>query len=284
MVPQGRARALAMIVAISTSSTAAWGQDAPETSQDTSEAAATDPDSSIGLTIELAFTSAYLFRGFNIFQDTSQRDQNAFLAPAVTWDIFDTGLTLGYWGAFQVTGDNVQGHIDSGLGAEQDLFLSWTYALPQDLSFSVGMFAYFYPAADEAVAGASVPLWLEPYASLSWSSVVDLSLSVAYLAGVQDVIRDSSYLYIQPSIGKSFPLHPIVSLDLAASFGVKIWESSSASTDNTYDVLVTLGVPISVVGPLTVRPALGAAWTNIGGLDFGDEAAFFGELKVGVSL
>ncbi|MBU1238084.1 hypothetical protein KJ865_00110, partial [Myxococcota bacterium] len=82
-------------------------------------------ESSLGLNAELQVSSAYVFRGLNVFQKTSQMNQNMLLAPGVTWSVFETGITIGYWGAYQLTGDNRSLNTDVGLNLEQDLYVTY---------------------------------------------------------------------------------------------------------------------------------------------------------------
>jgi hypothetical protein len=254
--------------------------------------AAEEEDGGLGLSIELGLMSSYVFRGWNVFQEDEQMDPHLLLAPGVSWSIFDTGLTLGYWGAFQLTGDNIDANIDDAIGMEQDLYLTYELGLPYDLTFSAGLFAYLYPAADKAVAGATLPAFLEPQVGLGWSGVVDVSLTVAYLLGVQqdvDAIRDCSYFYVSPKVSKSFALASWVGLDVALSYGVKVFQEGNEGRDNVHDLQLTAAAPISLWGPFWLTPLVGVAWTNVEDApgapkDFGDGVVVWGGVTAGVSL
>jgi len=250
------------------------------------EEATEEDGGGLGLTVELGLHSAYVFRGLNLFRDSAQLDPNLLLAPGVSWSIFDTGLTLGWWGAFQLTGDDIDGNVDAGVGMEQDLYLLYELGLPYDLTLNAGVFAYLYPAADEKVAGATFPAYLEPQAGLTWSSVVDLSLTVTYLVGVQEVaaIRDCSYLYVSPKVAKSFELLPWVGLEAALSYGFKLFRVGNDGQDNVHDLTLTVAAPIAPWGPLTVTPTLGAAWTNLVAADLADEIVVWGGVTVAASF
>jgi uncharacterized protein (TIGR02001 family) len=243
-------------------------------------------DDAIGLNLDLGVASAYLFRGFNVFQEDGQMNQNAMVAPGLTYAVGDTGLSVGYWGAFQVLGSNIGANIDGALGAEQDLYASYDMALNDALSLSAGLCYYFYPLADADMNGASVPSYLEPAVSLGWAGPVDVSLGAAYFWGVQDQpgIRGISYLYVPVSVGKSLSLSDSVGLDLSAGYGFKLWKGGNDGAANVHDVLIGAGVPIALGERAYLAPAVNAAWTDLGDLGIGDELAVFGGLNVGVDL
>lgn len=274
-----------------------------------SESPAEDGDSEedgIGLNLDLGFATAYIFRGYNVFQQSSQLDQNMLLAPGITWSISDTGLWIGYWGAFQVSGDNVGDNIDAGVGAEQDLLAGYDLEVGEAVTFSVGLAYYFYPFVDEDAAGCKTPSYLEPSLGISLATVVDIGLTVSYFAGVQDAVSDYRYLYLNPTLGKSFELHEMVGLDLALGYGYKFYHPDSSVDENFHDVLFTIGLPIYLPRGFYVTPSFGMAWTDIrdrrqqpgtstyvptagtaGTSSTGegvDEFVFYGGLNVGVNL
>ena len=241
---------------------------------------------SIGLNLDLGYATAYVFRGANVFQEDGQMNQNMLLAPGITWSIFDTGLSIGYWGAFQISGDNIGANIDGALGVEQDLFLAYELSLPHDLGLSFGLVYYFYPAADENVAGASVPSYLEPGVGFGYFGVLDVGINIAYFLGLQDEpgIRGISYLYINPYVGKSFDLDEHVGLVLGLGYGFKLFKEGNDGAANVHDVTLTIGVPIRPTEIFYITPGVNLAWTNIPSEDFGGELVFWGGLNVGVDL
>jgi hypothetical protein len=251
-----------------------------------SEASAEDPaEDGVGVNLDLGFATHYVFRGLNLFQESEQLDPNTLLAPGVTWTVSNTGLTLGWWAAFQLNG-NVRDNIDAGAGLEHDLFAAYEFGLTDSVALGLQMYAYLYPFADEEVAGTDgLPVWLEPGASITWSTAVDLGLTVTYMAGVQDANAEYSYLYLTPSVGRSFELAEPLSLDLLASFGYKAWlRSEEKLQDNTFDVGVKVGLTWYATDIFYVSPAIGFAWTNLEGVGFAHQYIVFGALNVGVDL
>ncbi len=249
-----------------------------------------EPEKAIGIDAELGFASAYVFRGANVFQEDGQMDQNMLIAPGFSWSIFDTGITIGYWGAFQISGgrDNIGDNIDSALGAEQDLYLSYEHAFTDSLTAGAGVVYYLYPGADKTLMGASVPMYLEPGANVSFSTVVDLGLNVSYFLGLQDEpgIRGISYLYINPTVGKSFALGSRVGLDVSAGYGFKLFKEGNDGMSNIHDILLGAGVPISLNDTFALSPGVSVAWTNIEGEDekFKDGFVVWGSLALQMSL
>jgi hypothetical protein len=229
------------------------------------EVAEGEDDPGLGLTIDLGFATAYVFRGLNVFADGDQLDPHMLLAPGITWSIFDTGLWLGYWGAFQLNGDNLSDNIDAGIGVEQDLLLGWDRDIGEAATVSLFLFWYFYPAADEQAAGAAVPSYLDPGAALTIHPGVDLSLSISYFAGVQDALADYRYLYLNPAMGKTFDLHERVAMEIRLAYGIKLYHPDSSLRGNRHDVQLTLGLPIDLGSGWYVSPGFGVAWTDLAG-------------------
>lgn len=247
---------------------------------------ATEDGESLGLNIDLGYASAYVFRGLNVFQQDGQMNQNMMVAPALSWSIFDTGLTVGYWGAFQITGDFISENIDGALGAEQDLYVTYDLALPSDMGLSFGLTYYLYPGSDETIAGTTLASYIEPRVSFSASTLVDLGLNVAYFFGIQDVpgVRGISYLYLNPTVSKSLELSPMFGLDLGLGYGFKLFNEGNDGAANVHDGLASVAVPIQVTNMFSVTPGLNVALTNIPELDIADELAFWGGLNLGLSL
>ncbi|MCK9461190.1 MAG: hypothetical protein M0R80_16305 [Proteobacteria bacterium] len=260
-----------------------------EPSEAAAEAPAEDSaDEGAGINLDLGFATHYVFRGLNLFQESAQLDPHTLLAPGVTWSVADTGLSLGWWAAFQLNGPNLRDNIDAGVGAEQDLFATYEFGLTDTVALGLQLYAYLYPFADEDVTlTRGAPIWLEPGASITWSTAVDLGLTVTYMAGVQDAIAEYSYLYLSPSVGRSFVLDEAetLSLDLGASFGYKAWlRADEKMQDNTFDVGVKAGLTWYATGVFYLTPAVGFAWTNLEGLGFADQLIVYGMLNVGVDL
>ena len=215
-----------------------------------------------GLNVDVQVASHYVFRGLNVFKDDDQRDPNMLLAPGLSWTIMDSGVTLGYWSAYQITGNDISGNVDRGLGAEQDLYVTWEDTFKEHLHLALWFFYYFYPAADEETAGVSNPSYLEPCVSLGITSGIDVNIDFAYFLGVQDAIRSTSYLYIHPHIGKSIEINEVVALELAFGYGFKVWKDDS-NEDNTHDVHLSVALPIQFSYGFYLKPVFAVAWTNI---------------------
>ncbi|MDD5306000.1 MAG: hypothetical protein PHU25_01640 [Deltaproteobacteria bacterium] len=251
-------------------------------------AAGTEPeeDDAIGLNLDLGFASAYVFRGYNVFQEDSQLDQHMLIAPGITWTIFDTGLSIGYWGAYQISGEDIGGHIHGALGAEQDIILGYTLTLPHDLSLSFGLVGYLYPWADKSDVGAKCPVFLEPGAGLAWAGPVDLSLKVSYFLGLQDepAIRGLSYLYVNPRVGKTFAFGERVKLSVGVGYGFKLWQEGNDGASNIHDVALDVSLPIDIAFGLYVTPSVHTGWTNLVEKGLADELFVYGGLNVGVNL
>lgn len=243
-------------------------------------------DDAIGLNLDLGFASAYVFRGYNVFQKDSQLDQHTLLAPGVTWTVFHTGLSIGYWGAYQISGGDIDDRIDAALGAEQDIILGYTLGLPHDLSLAFSLVGYLYPFADKSDVGAKCPVFLEPGAGLAWAGPIDLSLKVSYFLGLQDepAIRGISYLYVNPRVGKTFALHKRVKLSAGLGYGFKLWQEGNDGASNIHDVSLDVSLPIDIIGGLYIAPSVHTGWTNLVDKEFADELFAYGALNVGVNL
>lgn len=254
--------------------------------------AETEPEKSVALDTGVGISSAYVWRGYNLFQDTKAMDQNAMVSPALTLSFPATGLSLGYWGAYQLNGENKSALVDAGVGAEQDLILGYERALNQ-LTLSLRLTYYFYPMADEEIAGTRLPSYLEPSAGFSYSLFADLGFNLAYFHGLQEEIKSTRHLYISPSLSKSFEIGATVAVEPALSFGYKIFNDSEIK-DNVYDVLLGVGVPIQATGSFLLTPSVNAAWTNLSDVPlgngteekrgFGDEYVVWGGLNLDYSV
>lgn len=270
--------------------TPAYAQEEPSPATETTPEAAvpgetvseepspTEAEDKMGINVELGYASAYLFRGYNVFQKEGQSDQHMLLAPGLSWAIMDTGLTIGYWGAFQITGDNADDVVDAGLGMEQDIYATYEMTLPGDVGLAFGVLAYLYPGADEDIVGTSMPTYIEPSVAATYTQFVDMSLSIAYFFGVQDepAVRGISYLYVNPSVGKSFELHSLVALDVALSYGFKLFKEGNEDMSNVHDITLNVGAPVELDGTFYVVPSVNMAWTNVKETDLADELAYWG--------
>jgi hypothetical protein len=237
-----------------------------------------------GVNIDLGFSTLYIFRGLNLFQGGSNRDPHLALMPSGTWSVFDTGLSITLFGAYQLNG-NVQENIDVGLGAEQDLIISYTHALPADLTITGTFVWYLYPFADEEQAGGTLPSYLEPIVDLVWGGPVDAGLQLAYNAGVQEALADFRYLYIAPKVARSFEFAGgDGSVDLAFSVGFKLFTQGELTRDNSYDMLLSAAVAVPVGNSGYLKPSFNLGWTNLADLGVDEEIIFWFGLSAGYDL
>jgi uncharacterized protein (TIGR02001 family) len=241
--------------------------------------AAASDDSTIN--VNVTATSAYVFRGINVFQEDNQQNMNAIVAPGAILSIGTTGLSIGYWGAFQVTGDNIDANIASATGAEQDIYASYSYSLNDKFSLATGVCWYMYPMADPAMNSAWLPSYLEPSIALGWAGPVSIDIKTSYVWGVQEQpsIRGVSYLYIPVAVGKSLIISNIVGVDLSAGYGFKLCADGNDDAVNVHDVLLTAGAPMLLGRRVHITPQVTTVWTNLTA-DFADELA----THIGVSI
>lgn len=236
-------------------------------------AAEEDP---IALNVDVEIASAFVFRGSNLFGD-AQRDQRASVFPAVT--LSAGRVSGGYWGAYQLSGDNAARKVDEGFSAENDLWLSYERAIGA-LDYAASLTYYTFPFADGASAGAAVPMYLEPALAVTRSRAVDLGLSVSYFRGLQDATASLSYLYVSPSITRKTRLTGTTELNLGASAGYKLWTNDPDAGDNTYDLQLDAGLNIPL-GTAYIAPAIHIAWTNLASGGLGDEVVVWAGVHLG---
>lgn len=242
-------------------------------------------DERIGLSLSFEVASAFVFRGYNVFRQTTQHDQNALFAPSLTYAIADTGLSLAYWGGYQWTGSNQADLVAAGVGHEQDLVVTYERAmLSEALTLSAALTYYFYPFASKEDAGTAVPSYLEPSVKASFATILDLGLQVAYFAGLQDAVKDLRYLYLSPSVGKTLELHPRVGLALGLGAGFKIYNDRDTMKDNVFDITFNCEFPVRLSDALAVTPAMHMAWSDFEALRLGEEYVIWGGITFGAQI
>lgn len=260
---------------------------------------------SYGVNIDFGFATIYNFRGYNSFQDSSQQDRHAAFFPSITWGIGDTGLYVGYWGAYQMSGNNKTAMVEGALGHEQDLYVGWDKSFGPDemLTFSAAFTYFFYPfATATADNGDEIgnPSIIEPLVGLGVSSFIDFGLSLSFFAGVDDSTKPLTHLYIKPTIGKSFSFGERFGMDLGFGAGFKVWtdDDMSDAGENTVDLTFDAALPIALEGSLYLAPAISMAWTNLdqitetdaAGVEttrdahVGDEYMIYGSLNIGADF
>jgi len=225
---------------------------------DTAAASSEAPSTIINVDVEAA--SAYVWRGMNLFGDT--QDAQAFsVFPSLTATF--GSLSIGYWGAFQMTGDNKTALVDGGVGAEQDFILKYTGSFAEGLGYTAMLTYWIYPFADEAVAGTATPMYIEPLVGVTFASAVDLGLNLSYYRGLQeDATVPYSFVYINPSIGKTLPLSGDISLALGLSGGYKIFtDDATDDPDKEFDLTLNAGVTLPF-SDLYITPQVHAAFVS----------------------
>ena len=240
-------------------------------------------DEGLGLSLGLGYASAYVWRGANLFGDGPQADQNMLLGPSLAWAIGDTGLSVGWWGGFQLNGENRAANVAGGVGAEQDVALAWERDLTDAVTIDVGVTGFLYPLATEAAAGSDCPFYLDFAGGVGWSGPVDLGLRVSWFQATQSALTGFEHLYLNPSIAYALEPSDRWSLEAALGLGYKL-PFAAEIPENRWDVTLLVGVPIAVGGPVWVSPGFGVAWTERTGLGVRDEIAPWGALDVGAEF
>lgn len=230
------------------------------------DAAPAEEESSAGVNVDFGIATAYNFRGLNVFAENSPQDRKPAFFPSITKSFGDTGLYLGYWGAFQINGTNRGDVVAGALGHEQDVYVGWDKSFgPSDmLTFSAALTYFFYPFAEDD--DVKLPSYLEPLVGFSVGTFVDLGVTVSYFAGLDDLTKPYSHLYIKPSVGKSFSFGDKLGLDLGFGAGFKVWNDDETDAGgNTVDLAFDVAVPIAVAGSFYVAPSIQMVWTNLEG-------------------
>jgi hypothetical protein len=211
--------------------------------------------------VNIDLMSAYVFRGYNVFQSQSQGEQKWVQRPRVIYTVPQTGLSLGYAAANQISGDNLVSNVSAGLGAEQDIFASYAFARRERFGVEAELAVVGYPAADSRVVGTSAPYFfsfsVEPrYRHLAF-------LYLGYLAGFRKGPLEGSQGYINPRFEKRFDFGDSVELELQFGAGMKILQTDlSVVRDNMFDVLGTATLYYALTDVFYVGVKVGWAWTN----------------------
>jgi hypothetical protein len=214
------------------------------------------------LEMSLEFASAYVFRGYNVFQAESQREQEWVQRPLVVWTAPGTGLSLGYAGAYQMTGDNLVSNVAVGLGAEQDLFASYELGRGEPFGVTGELVGVAYPAAEKRDAGTSTPFFVD--ASIEPRYRRRLFLYLGYLRGFRHGPLDRDQLYVSPRVEKRFDIGDRFELALQVGAGVKILDRHpSRVQDNMFDVLATAALYCALTDVMYIGVKAGWAWTNL---------------------
>jgi hypothetical protein len=211
-----------------------------------------------GFDVVLQIVSAYVFRGYNVFQSTSQNDQNMALLGRLIWDVPRTDLSLGYSTAYQLTGDNVTHDVEVGLGAEQVAFVDYDWEITPHLTVTPEIAAIVYPAARD------VPFFLEGSTEARYTAPIDVSLYAGYFATVRPGPLSETHFYVRPLVAKDLDLTRQLKLSIEAGAGVKIFQANpAASHSNMFDVLTNTTIAYDFNSVISVSASGGIAWTNL---------------------
>lgn len=265
---------------------------APATPTDTGTVDVTPADGeapSTLINIDIEGASAYVWRGNNLFGGAEQDKQNFSVFPSITATF--GAFSIGYWGAFQLTGDGTNDPgllVDSGYGAETDLIAKYSGSLAENLSYSAMLTYWIYAAADEAAAGTSTPMYLEPGAGITYATAADLGLYVGYYRGLQDATSPYSFVYINPSVGKTIPLTDDIGLAVGLSAGYKVYTDDATPEDKALDLTLNVGATIPF-SDMYITPQVHASYVTrddsvVADPDFGDQFIAWAGVHVGYNI
>ncbi len=213
------------------------------------------------LELNIDLLSAYVFRGYNVFQEQSQGEQKWVQRLRIIWTVPETGLSIGYAAANQISGDNLVSNVAAGLGAEHDIFASYAFARRERVGVETELAVVGYPAADSRVVGTRAPYFFSFSVEPRYRHLVFLYLG--YIAGFRNGPLEGSQGYVNPRFEKRFDFGDHVELELQFGAGMKILQSDlSIVRDNMFDVLGTAALYYALNDVFYVGLKVGWAWTN----------------------
>ena len=182
--------------------------------------------------------------------------------PRIIWTVPQTGLSIGYAAANQISGDNLVANVASGLGAEQALFASYAFARREHVGVEAEVAVVGYPAADARVVGTNTPYFFSVSAEPRYRHLAFLYLG--YIAGFRNGPVEGSQGYINPRFEKRFDFGDRLELELQFGAGMKILQRDvSVVRDNMFDVLGTATLYCALNDVFYVGVKVGWAWTNL---------------------
>ncbi|HXX68609.1 MAG TPA: hypothetical protein VEK07_15585, partial [Polyangiaceae bacterium] len=212
----------------------------------------------LGIDAIVKVESAYVFRGYNVFQSTSQHDQNLALFDQLSWNVPRTDLSFGYSSVLQLTGDNVAHNIQVGLGAEQVAFVDYDWGPADHVTITPEIATVVYPASSQ------VPLFLEASTEARYLGPVEMSIYAGFFGAIRPGPLTENHFYARPLVEKTFDLTSHVELSAQAGVGVKIFQSDPGAIHaNMFDVLAGAGVSYSFNEALYAGAKFAMAWTNL---------------------
>jgi hypothetical protein len=232
---------------------------------------------------DIGVHTAYAARGLNTFAARGQQDVAGLFAPALEVGFGDTGLAVGWIGALQLNGENAAELVATGVGAENDVFVSWSRALGDTVELGAATTVILYPMADAGVVGTETPALIEPAVNVTWSGPVELGAEVVYSAAVQPELGVAPYAYLHLVGGKTVDVAGLVDFTAEAGVGYKAYPRPGAPADNQWDVSVDLTVARALGEHLYVAPGVHGVWTNLSGKSFGESAFVWGGINLGGS-
>lgn len=235
---------------------------------------------SLGLSLGLTISPIFNDRGANVLSSRGQMGYQLVLMPTARYTFGAEGPYLSYMGVFKAGGED----MDVGANGLQLLRAGWQSQLLDDaLRVDGGLGLALFPGADPELVRDGIPVVLEPFFGLTWTTpVLTPSLSMILSHHVQDELSLARHLYVQPSVARSFPLEAQLELNLVASAGFKVFGEGGPS-DRRLDLATQVGVAIDT-GSLTLTPALHAAWLDLEDESFEDEYMAWGSLGIAADL
>ena len=248
------------------------------------------------LELSLELASAYVFRGYNVFQADRQREQKWVQRPQLVWTAPGTGFSIGYASANQVSGDNLVSNVAAGLSAEQDLFTGYELWRTSRVGLATEVALIAYPAADRRVIGTDLPVFISVSAEPRYRH--NLFLYTGYLRGFRKGSFEANQVYLSPRVEQRFSLGERFGLELQLGAGVKLLKAKvdvGSVQDNMFDVLATTTLYYALNDIFYVGAKVGWAWTNLTShpdpdtgqtvsARFADEYVPFWSLSVGAEL
>lgn len=236
----------------------------------------------LGLTAEVHWATAFAFRGANVYRESSQADMHALFNPSVTWAPPNVGLAVAYSGYYQATGSNRAALVDSGVGHEQDIMVSYSKSLGKTTG-SVAFTYSTYPFATAEEAGARWPSYAELAVGASRAGPVDLGVQLLYYHGLQSALESSRYAYVHPTASKTFSLAKDATLSVTAGAGYKDY-SGRGARENRWDAHLDWKLTFPPGGGGYVAPALHWAWTDLESKNAGEEMFVWSGIASGIAL
>ena len=236
-----------------------------------------------GVSIDVGVESAYVSRGLNVLQKTSQLDQNPIVNPSINWAIGESGVTVGFTGVYQWAGDNREDLVRAGVGNQHDVNLMYERKLTPSWTAYAGLTYSFFPFADPGVAGTQVPSVLEPKVAVAVHSQIDIGLQIAYSACLQEAIASGRHLYIHPVLWKTIEFDHEDAIDVTLSGGAKVWEDQTI-TDNIADIQADIVYSRELSETFHAKPGIHYAWTNLDKVGFDKEQVVWFSLHGGLDL